>query len=186
MHIPKTLWAAGILAGLVACSGPTVRYDFERGADFSRYHTYLWLPAPRPAKAQAGPFDTSIMDTRVRRVLEAELAARGFRPGESGQADFQVVCYPQRQSSRSSQPHLGVGLGLGPVGVGVGAPVGERKVESIGALVMEVQDARNGQVVWKGTAESALRTSDSPEEADAAVQSAVRALLKRFPPPAKS
>lgn len=186
MHIPKTLWAAGILAGLVACSGPTVRYDFEAGADFGRYHTYLWLPAPRPAKAQGGPFDTSIMDGRIRRALEAELAARGFVPAQPGQADFQVVCYPQRQSSHSSQPRLGVGMGFGGVGVGVGAPVGERKTEVIGALVLEVQDGGNGQVVWKGTAESALRTSDSPEEADAAVQNAVRALLKRFPPPPKS
>jgi hypothetical protein len=185
MRTPGTLWTAFILAGLVACSGPSVRYDFESGADFSRYHTYQWLPAPRPAKAQAGPFDSSIMDTRVKRILEAELAARGYQPGEPGQSDFQVVCYPHRQSSRSSQPHLGVGLGFGPVGLGVGAPVGERKVESIGSLVMEIQDGRNGQVVWKGTAESALRTSDSPGEADAAVQSAVRALLKKFPPPPK-
>jgi hypothetical protein len=186
MRIPRTLWAAGILAGLVACSGPAVRYDFESGAEFGRYHTYQWLPAPRPAKAKAGPFDTSIMDSRVKRILEAELAARGFQPGEAGQVDFQVVCYPQRESSRSSQPHLGLGLGLGPVGLGVGAPVGERKVEAIGSLVLEIQDGRNGMVVWKGTAESALRTSDSPGEADAAVQGAVRALLKKFPPPAKN
>lgn len=182
----KTLWVAGILAGLVACSGPSVRYDFESGADFGRYRTYQWLPAPRPAKANAGAFDSSIMDARVKRILLEELAAKGYQPGEPGLADFQVVCYPQRQSARSSQPHLGVGLGFGPVGLGVGAPVGERKVETTGSLVMEIQDGRNGTVVWKGTAESALRSSDSAEEADAAVQAAIRNLLKRFPPPPKS
>lgn len=174
---------AGILAGALACSGPAVRFDYEKSADFTSYHTYRWLPAPGPAKAKAGPFDTGIMDTRVKRALDAELAARGYQPAEPGQADFQVVCYAERQSSRSSQPHLGVGLGFGPLGLGVAAPVGERKVESIGALVLEIQDGHNGQVVWKGTAESALRSSDSPEEADAAVQAALRNLLKRFPPP---
>jgi hypothetical protein len=183
MTVGRHWWLAGILAGMVACSGPAVHYDYEAGTDFTRFQTYEWLPASRAARAREGMFDTAIMDGRVRRTVEAELAARGFRAGAAGQADFLVSCYPLRQATRSRQPHLGLGLGMGPVGVGVAAPVGERKVEAVGALVMEIQDGQTRAVVWKGTADSALNSTDSPDEADAAVQGAVRNLLKRFPPP---
>lgn len=178
-----SLWAVGLTAGILACSGPSVQYDFDAGTNFSRFHTYDWLPAPPPGRPQGGAFDTAIMEGRVHRAVDAGLAAKGFGlAAEGGPADFLVTSYPLRQASKSSQAHLGLGLGFGPVGVGVGAPVGERHVEAIGALVLEIQDARTRTVVWKGTAQSALRSSDSPEEADDAVRQAVANLLKRFPP----
>ena len=179
----KFLWAAGLTAGILACSGPSVQYDFDAKADFTRFHAYDWLPAPPQAGARGGTFDNAIMEGRVHRAVDAGFAAKGFpKVAEGAPADFLVACYPLRQSTKSSQPHLGLGLGFGPVGVGVGAPVGERNVETIGALAMEIQDARTRTVVWKGTAQSALRSSDTPEEADDAVRRAVTNLLKRFPP----
>ena len=73
-----------------------------------------------------------------------------------------------------------MGFGLGPVGVGVGAPVGKR--EAVGGLVLEIQDFRTRTLVWKATAPGALQGADDPQQADADVPAAVRAMLKRFPP----
>ena len=174
-----------VLGALTGCTGPDVRYDYDAKVDFAGYHSYDWLPAAKGAAAQGGGFDNPIMAGRVARAVEAELAAKGFRrePGEG--RDLLLTYYPVRSGSHSSRLHLGVGLGFGPFGLGVGAPVGDRHQESIGSLVLEIQDARSRTVVWKATAGSVLRDSDSPAEADAAVAEAVRGLFRRFPPPGK-
>jgi hypothetical protein len=182
MKFSRTLMAAGVLAGLVACSGPEVRYDYDAKAGFASYQTYDWQAAPRRAAAKAGGFDNAIMNNRVKRAVGAALAAKGFRLETSANPDFLVSYYPVRNSDRSHQAHLGLGFGLGPMGVGVGAPVGDRHAEEVGSMVLEIQDFRTRTVVWKATAVKVLESSDSPEEADAAVQGAVTGMLKKFPP----
>lgn len=183
MRVYKFIIAAGLLIAGLGCSGPSVRYDYEAQADFAQFHTYAWQAAPSPGRARG--FDNAIMEGRIRRTVEAELAGKGFQRDDGGHPDFLVDCYPLRQSARSSQTHLGLGLGMGfgPMGVGVSAPVGDRKVEAIGALVLEIQDARTRALVWKATADSALNSTDSPGEADDAVKAAVHNMLKKFPPP---
>jgi hypothetical protein len=189
MGVHRSSLLAGALAGLLGlagCSGPEVRYDFDAKADFAGYHSFDWAPAPpRGAPGRSGVFDNPIMAGRVTRALEAGLAAKGFRRDAGGAPDLLVDCYPVHSATRVNRPHLGLGMGLGPLGVGVAAPVGSGHRESIGSIVMEVQDARTRVVVWRGTAQDVLRDSDSPEESDAAVADGVKALLKRFPPSPK-
>jgi len=171
---------AAALAGLTGCSGPEVHYDYDLKAEFAGYHSWDWL-----APAKGGPrggFDNAIMAGRVTRAVEAELAAKGLRRDTGLAPDLLVTYYPVGTVTRAHRVHLGLGLGIGPLGVGVGAPVGNGHREALGSIVLEMQDYKTRAVVWKATAEDVLRDSDSPEEADAAVTTAVRSLLKRFPP----
>jgi hypothetical protein len=182
MRMPKSWLLAGSLAVLaLGCNGPEVRYDFDAKQDFAGYHTYDWAPAPKGG-GRGGAFDNPIMAGRVTRAVEAQLAAKGFRHETAAAPDMLIDCYPVRSGVHTSQPRVGLGLGFGPLGLGVGAPVGSGRRESIGSIVMEVQDGRSRAVVWRGTAQDVLRDSDSPEESDASVASGVQALLKRFPP----
>ncbi len=185
MGIYRSLMITGALAGLMACAGPNVQYDYDAKANFAGYQTFAWQPAARGAAGKAGGFDNPIMNSRVRRAVEAALAAKGFRQEVAANPDFLVSYFPVRQGDRSHQVHMGLGFGLGPMGLGVGAPVGDRHREAIGSMVLEIKDFRSNTVVWRATAEKALEASDSPDEADAAVKTAVDSMLKRFPPPAK-
>ena len=178
----RLVMVTGVLAGLLACSGPEVRYDYDVKANFSSYKTFDWQAAPRQVAGRAGGFDNAIMNGRVKRAVETELAAKGFRKEGGPDPDFLVSDYPVRQGTRSHQVHLGMGFGMGPVGVGVGAPVGDPHAEAPVSLVLEIQDFRTRTMVWKATAVKALEGSDSPEEADEAVETAVATMLKRFPP----
>jgi len=184
MGIYRSLLITGALA-CIACSGPNVQYDYDAKTNFAGYRTFAWQPAARGAAGKGGSFDNPIMNGRVKRAVEAALAAKGFRPEAAADPDFLVSYFPVRQGGRSRQVHMGMGLGLGPVGLGVGAPVGDRRQEAIGSMVLEIKDFRSNTVVWRATAEKALEASDSPAEADAAVKTAVDSMLKRFPPPAK-
>jgi len=185
MGLYRSLMVTGVLAGLMACAGPAVQYDYDVNANFSAYKTFDWLAAPRGEAAKGAGFDNAIMNARVRRLVAAGLAAKGFRQETSADPDFLVIYYPVSQRDRPKQVRLGLGMGLGPLGIGVNAPVGDRRGESYGSLVLEVQDFRSKAVVWKATAERALEGSDSAEEAEAAAKAAVDGMLKRFPPPAK-
>ena len=183
MAYVRALLVMGALAGLVGCAGPEVRYDYDVKANFSSYKSYDWQAAPGGARGQAGGFDNAIMNGRVRRAVETELAAKGFRQEVSADPDFLVTYYPLRDPNRPpTRVHLGVGFGFGPLGVGIGAPVGDRHPDIQGSIVLEVQDFRSGAVVWKATAPGALQASDDPKQADADVTDAVHGMLKRFPP----
>jgi len=185
MSLYRSLMVSGVLAGLMACAGPSVQYDYDVKANFSSYKTFDWLAAPRGNAGKGGGFDNAIMNARVRRIVAAGLSAKGFQLETSADPDFLVTYYPISQRDRPHQVRLGLGMGLGPLGVGVNAPVGDRRGESFGTMVLEVQDFKSKAVVWKATAERALEGSDSADEAEAAVQAAVNGMLKRFPPTAK-
>jgi len=185
MGMIRSLMVVGALAGLLACAGPEVRYDFDSKASFASYRTFAWQAGAPGGAARGGGFDNAIMNGRIQRAVEAALAAKGFTPAAGADPDFQVNCYPVRQGGRSRPVHLGLGLGLGPVGLGVGAPVGSGQADAMGGIVIEIKDFQTRKVVWKATADRALESSDSPEEADRAVKNAVNSLFKRFPPPVK-
>jgi hypothetical protein len=184
MNVRHTWLVPVVVLGLLGCSGPEVRYDFDARADFAGYRNYGWRAAPGGIPGRAGEFDNAIMNARVKRVVQAEFAAKGFTEGAGAAPDFLVTYYPITTGSWSHQPRVGMGLGLGPVGMGFAAPVGPRRRDLTGSIVLEVQDFKSGSVVWKATADGALQTTDSPEEADAAVTAAVRNMLKKFPPKA--
>jgi hypothetical protein len=179
------LCAAGAMVLLVGCSDPSVQYDYDAGAHFSKYESFAWQGAAKGPGRSTG-FDNAIVDGRVQRIVEAELGAKGFKPvAGAAEPDFLVSYYPRGEASRSHQVHLGLGFGMGPLGIGIGAPVGDPQRTPVAALVLEIQDYRSGSVVWKATAEGALQGSDSPQEADADVQTAVHSMLKQFPPPSR-
>jgi len=181
----RTLWGIVALVGVLGCSGPAVQYDYDAKTNFSAYRTYDWRAAPGAAPGKAAGFDNSIMNGRVRRAVETELAAKGFRKETAADPDFLVIYHPVGRATRARRAHVGMGFGFGPLGLGVAAPVGEPQVQTEGSIVLEVEDFRTGTQVWRATAEGVLQGSDSPEEADSNVAEAVHSLLKRFPPPVK-
>jgi hypothetical protein len=183
-----------IVLGLaLGCAGPAVQFDYDSKVDYASYHTYDWYAPSRGAQALAGGAPNPLMDTRVRRAVEAQLAVRNFRRETTGDPDFLVTYYPVYQR-RFSRTHVGFGLGLGMgvargvgVGVGVSGPAGEaRPAGGIGSIVLEIQDYKTHQLVWKATAEDVLDASDTPEGSDEDVAVAVKKMLAKFPPTPKA
>jgi hypothetical protein len=178
-----TLGAAALVLGL-GCAGPQLHFDYDAQASFGTYHAYDWYVAPKGAQAGGG---SPIVDARVRRAVDTELAARGFRRETAADPDFLVVYYPIYEARRGHRPRVGIGLGLGGfrgvgLGVGVNAPVGPAPRGTIGSIVLEIQDFKTHQLVWKAEASDVLDDHDSPEDADIEVNRAVQKMLKRFPP----
>jgi len=172
-----------VLALLAGCAGFYVKYDFDPHANIASYKTYDWNPAAAKVKAQG--VNNPIMERRVRRIVEAELAARGFQPAPAGDPDFLLACYPAYrdrviQTYTAMAPAWGWGR---PWGYGVSSGLVQAETYREGSIVLEVADAKNGQMVWQAVAEGALNGIQDPRDAEEQVTLAVKKMLARFPPP---
>lgn len=178
----RILAASAVLLALgVGCAGPSVKYDYDLKTNYTNYKTWDWYAARPGDKGEGG---NAIMDARVRRAVEAELAARGFRRDPPGEPDLLVTYYASYRA-RQGRGHVGLGFGFGPRGLGLGVGVAtsvHRPAAKAGSITLEIQDAKPGQLIWKATAEDALEDTGSPEDADADVARAVRKMLAKFPP----
>ena len=179
----KTLCSClAVLALSVGCAGPNVRYDYDVRAGYQAFHTYDWYAPTAAAQARSAGIKNPIVDTRVRRAVEKELGARNFRKETSSDPDFLVTYYPVYRPRGTRRVRMGVGFGFGPLGVGVSGPVGREAIGSIGSIVLEVEEVRTHQIIWKAQADDVLDATDNPEDSEAQVSEAVKKMLSRFPP----
>lgn len=177
MRTPRAAAAPALLLLLTACGGYRVHTDYDRQADFRAFHTFSFVPGQDP-----GP---ELLLRRVQRAVESEMAAKGFTGAADPGADLLVRYQPVMHVKRGPVFSFGVGVGsFGPsggVGAGVSRSTGGRP-DLVADLALDILDARSRAVLWHGTAENAVGPALSPEEADAAVQKAVKDLLSGFPP----
>ena len=162
---------------LTACGGYRVRTDFDRQADFHAYRSFSFVPGQDP-----GP---ELLLRRVQRAVEAEMGAKGFTGAADADADLLVRYQAVMHVKRGPVFSFGVGVGSFAPGGGVGAGVSRStggRPDLVADIALDILDGRSHAVLWHGTAENAVGPSLSPEEADAAVQKAVKDLLSGFPP----
>jgi len=72
-----------LLAG-GALAGQDVKYNFMPGTDFSKYHTYKWVPI------EGGAHPNQIMDAEIKQAVDAQLSAKGLTKTDSDKADLYV------------------------------------------------------------------------------------------------
>lgn len=154
---------APLLALVSACSSLRVASDWDHAYDFSPLQTYSWA---RTKESDAeGPL--VFLDRRIRRAVDDELAARGYRPVESG-GDF-LVLYTAKVRDRVDITQWG------------GRWWGNTTVDRYqqGTLMLGVVDRTRDEIVWTGWAEGIV-SEDSPSEEK--IRDAVAKILKDFPP----
>jgi hypothetical protein len=170
----------------MGCAGPEVHFDYDAKAVFPALHTYDWYAPSPAAQAQARGVKAPFLDARVRRAVETVLASKHFQKETIADPDFLVTYYPVFGPRRISQSRVGVGVGFGMPGfaVGVAGPVEGRTYGQEGSIVLEIQDARTHQVIWRAEAEDAFDLGDGPEASEQYVTAAVTKMLNPFPPSA--
>lgn len=103
-----------------------VRYNFMRGVDFSKYHTYMWVNTGRAHPDQ-------IMDAEIKQAIEAQLAARGMTKTDSDKADlnigYQIAVHQETQWDVEGSRAFGMGMGSWT-----------SSTISIGTLVLDMYD----------------------------------------------
>src|SRR5262249_33545599 len=135
----RTLALGGLVLWGAAAGAAEVKVDYDRTVDFSRYKTWSWrpgTPAPNP-----------IANNRLREAIESRLATRGLARVESG-GDLEVVYHAAAESKISVER------------LGYKEPEFENEATRVryvrvGSVLVDMIDASNGKVVWRGQAKDA-------------------------------
>jgi len=159
-----TLFCANVLLA------QDVKYNYDRGADFSAYKTYQWAESKKTV-------NDPLLDQDIHRAIEAQLSEKGLRKVESG-ADL-TVAY---ETALSREKQLD-GWGMGPRWSGMGR-VSTSTID-VGTLVFNVYDSSKKQLVWRGSVSKTLSPQKDPDKNYKNLEKAVTKLLRNYPPSSK-
>ena len=183
----KSAFIATLVLAVAGCAGISVSTDYDTSRDYGSLKTYAWMTPAK--KLITDPLvDNDLMNKRVQRSVESELAALGYvkASGDEG-ADFFVTYHVSSEdkiSVSSFHGHYGYypcwrgcyGYGYG----GRGSDISVRQYKQ-GTFMIDVVDPASRELMWRGVAGKRL-SSGTPEERNEYVRSIVTAILAKFPP----
>lgn len=183
ISLPRILALAGACGLLAACaSGPSVRSDYDRNADFGRYRTFGFTP-----NADVGPpgYGTQLAD-RLKAATRTQMEMRGYTYAEqdpdllvnfSARIEEKTVGAP----SGGSAPLPVWGYRTGFYTGWPGHPWSGQDLQySEGTLNIDVVDVHRKQLVWEGVSVGPVGDTGlapSPEQ----VSQAVARIYARYP-----
>ncbi|MBK7949038.1 MAG: DUF4136 domain-containing protein [Deltaproteobacteria bacterium] len=175
-----------VLVGLTACQSFNVRSDWDDTVSFDGYQRYFWLEPPTAEGAD--PFaDNDLLRKRVRKAIETQLAARGFRPvSQREDADFLVTYGVQLDEKIRVNGTTGVyggygGYGRWPIGFGSGIGTTDVRNYQEATLIVDFLNPDKEELVWRGWGSGFLQTRDR-DRGQERFEAGVKAVLDAFPP----
>jgi len=148
--------------------------DWDRTANFSDYHTYMWEKSPHPAK---GFWDQRIVD-----AIDQQLAKKGFKKVDSDPDAWVVYSNSihEQKETVGTGYNYGPGWGWGGWGAAPSSVVYNTWVTKEGTLVVDIADARQKQLLWRGSVTNTI--SDNSDKNIKNLDKAVAKLFKGYPP----
>ena len=181
-----TLLAAMLTLGGCA-SGPVVRADHDRTADFTSYRTFGFAS---PLGTDRAGYQ-SVVSLHLKAATQREMEARGMRLETA--APQLLVNFNAALTDKlhvSTMPVMGVGMGRGYYGYRTGMYaawplyVDQTIVTQYkeGTLNIDVIDAARRQLVWESVVTESV-TQEMLDNVPAAIDAAVAAAFARYPIP---
>jgi Domain of unknown function (DUF4136) len=158
---------------LASCSTLKTSVDYDRSANFSTYKTFSWR--------DSGEIRNPLLAKRIEAAVTSELSKKGLTQASGDDADLWVVAHPRlSQETQVTTYNSGWGYGWRYRGGGVSTA----KVEQIpvGTLIVDLVDAKQKELVWRGIASDTLKPENSPEEKEMALAKAVAEMFAKYPP----
>jgi len=174
-----------VLALIAGCSGIEVSQDYNTTAKFSNLKTFDWYLA-KQKKTGDLRVDNPLLDSRIRKAVDRSLAQKGYKKISQGTPNFYVgYNYAILTRIRSERVRSGIGFGFGgsgsfgTIGIGTGSDV--RQFDE-GMLVIDITNAKNGKLLWRGTGTRRVSRHSDPKETTKKVNQTVKKILAQFPP----
>jgi len=167
-----TLIAGVMLLGTITFA-QSVNYDFDRSANFRAFRTYTWV------RGAAVP--DALNNQRIVAATNTQLAAKGLRLVERQDSPDLLVAYHAAFDTDVQVTGFGSGWG------GFRYPrsfSGSVRADEIvtGTLIVDIVDAANRTIVWRGTATKEVNMNAKPAQRDQNIARATEKLFKHYPP----
>jgi len=160
-----------------------VSYDYDKGANFAGFKTY--------AHKEGTKVGQQLIDDRIVSAIDTQMAAKGFTKNEASPDVFVVYHVAFDKQKDISTFSSGYGGGYGPYGWGWGGGwaggTTTTQVRDIvmGTLVVDMADAKKGQLAWRGIGTKEINTQANPEKRDKSINEAMKKIFKNYPPKVK-
>lgn len=181
------------VAAVVACLLATAAFaqdsfDVRRHANFGAIRTYAFKPTPpmAPVENKTTTYDSPLMRDRTNVAIGAQLDARGLKRDDE-HPDVYVVT---RRTYFTEYTYYG-GYGWGPyIGTYREPYYGNYGwtgwdtnlyAELRGTLTIDLEDAKTGELLWRGVETKHVHQTSKPERRDRRVADEVTAIFKHFP-----
>ena len=175
-----TAAAIVLLAPTLAMAQKT-SFDFDKTTDFSKLKTYTLKDGTK--------VNDPLVHNRIVAAIEAEMVAKGLSKNDA-MPDVVVVyhiAFDKKQDITTFSSGYG---GYGPYGYGWGGGWGTTDVRVneilVGTLVVDVAEAPKKAIVWRGMGVKEVDVQAKAEKRDKNIASAVKKILKDFPPKPKA
>jgi len=170
---------------LTGCeTGPDIRADYDKAADFGKYRTYNFVAATGTGSTDAKSLALQILQNAASREMES----RGYTKADNADLliNFKGKLEEKTDIESTPAPMYGAGWGYrgyygAPYGgYGYGGTEGSTRRYNVGTLVMDMVDRQKQQVVFQGGVEDVV-TKKMLEDREALLNGAVSQIFARFP-----
>ncbi|HEX9772112.1 MAG TPA: DUF4136 domain-containing protein [Steroidobacteraceae bacterium] len=173
-----TLWLGG------CATGPDVRADYDKGADFGKYRTYNFVAATGTGSADVKSLAMQLLQSAGSREMES----RGYTKADNADLliNFKGKLEEKTDIESTPAPMYGAGWGYrgwagAPYGMyGYGGTEVSTRRYNVGTLVMDIVDREKKQVVFQGGAEQEV-TKKMLENREALINGAVASIFAKYP-----
>jgi hypothetical protein len=174
MRLPRflALPVIALLAIATTSVAQDVKTDYDHHANFSQYHTYYWEKVKT---------SDPLWQSRIQDAVDHDLQAKGWQRVDNG-GDVAVTAVGSTHNQQEYQTFYD-GMGRGWRWGGFGETTTHVENYAVGSLVLDLYDAHNKQLIWRGVAQDTL--SDKPEKNEKKLEKSVNKMLEHFPPQAK-
>ena len=186
-----------LLVLTLACAGlpgkaQRVRVDYDHGCNFSHYRTYQWVKS-QTAPLSDAQFPNQLMQERIVRFVEEELANKGFRRVNIGgdvllSYDVRVVVLPQLNTFTDFSGTIWgwdgwwSGWGWPSSGCcGWGSSFSTTTLQTIrkNNLTVSMTDAHQNRLIFQGISSDEL--SSKPEKNTKRLQKGICEMFEKYP-----
>jgi hypothetical protein len=170
---------------MFACSSVTVKTDYDREYDFTKFKTYRWA-AGKEINAQDELQKYPLVLKRVMQSVDKTLAEKGFTKVEEG-TDFDLVVMVHGGSKERMQVNQ-TGGGYGGYGGWYDpwwGPYGGTTTVSYyeeGTLVVDLVSWKKKELAWRGMATGTIRENQDSEEQQERIDGIITKIFAEYPP----
>ena len=181
--------AALVFAGCDSGNGPTVKTDYDKSANFAQYHTFAFQKGRIVTRLGTTDPNNTLVADRIQAAVVDQFQQKGL--SETTQNPDLVATYvagaktKQEIENLGPQPYYSSYFG-GPFGFERGGYYGAgynqfyTNTYTEGTLILDLMDTHTKKLVWRAYVTGPV---DKPDQK--AINGAVAAALKQFPPMSK-
>jgi hypothetical protein len=169
------LCCCAILA--IGCSSVDVTTDYDREANFAAFKTFDWMERHNPRDGGPGGnvgLNDPLAQKHIKNAVVRELLTKGIKQTESS-PDLLVMVHAATQNKVDIDRY---GYRYGRYGRRVGVVTTVDRYKE-GTILIDLVDAKSKDLVWRGTAQDALRSGDSRADY---IDECMKQLFKEYPP----